>query len=270
MPSLIYGVYREKALSPGKVAEDAAILEAVLRRLAARGREVRRLAAEDLGPKPPAAAGVLHMAQGPQALGLLAQWEGQGLSLVNSPEAVRRCYRRHLFPLLAGEGVPCPRTRFFPLAEALERWGREFPGPGWLKRAEVHAEGPGDVARVADLEDALPLLADFARRDLRALVWQEHVPGEEIKFYAVGPGRLLKAFWPATGAPVTGSLIGEMAALASRLAALSGLEVFGGDVILTPEGEPVLIDLNDWPSFSRCREAAAREIAHYAEEKWRL
>jgi glutathione synthase/RimK-type ligase-like ATP-grasp enzyme len=268
--SVIYGIYREKALSPGKVAEDAAILEAVLRRLAARGREVRSLAAEDLAPEPPAATGVLHMAQGPQALSLLAQWEGKGLRLINSPEAARRCYRRHLFPLLDGEGVPCPRTRFFSLAEALERWEREFPGPGWLKRAEVHAEGPGDVVRVADLEDALPLLADFARRHLLALVWQEHVPGPEIKFYAVGPGRFLQAFWTATGAPVTGSLIGEMAQLASRLAGLSGLEVFGGDVILTPAGEPVLIDLNDWPSFSRCREAAALEIAHYAEEKWRI
>jgi hypothetical protein len=267
---LIYGIYREKALSPGKEAEDAAILEAVLRRLAARGRKVRLLAAEELGVKPPAAAGVLHMAQGPRALELLAQWEGQGLRLVNSPGAVRRCYRRHLFPLLAGEGVPCPRTRFFPLAEALERWGREFPGPGWLKRAEVHAEGPGDVARVADLEDALAVLADFARRGLGALVWQEHVSGEELKFYAVGPGRLFQAFWTATGVPVTGSLIAEMAELASRLAGLIGLEVFGGDVILTPAGVPVLIDLNDWPSFSPCREAAAQEIANHAKEKWRL
>ncbi len=270
MAALIYGIYREKALSPGKVAEDAAILEAVLRCLTARGREVRRLAAEDLTPEPPTAAGVLHMAQGPQALSLLAQWQGKGLILINSPEAVRRCYRRHLFPLLVRGGFPCPRTRFFHLSEAVESWGREFPGPGWLKRSEVHAEGPGDVVQVADLKGALQVVADFARRHLSGLVWQEHVPGEEIKFYAVGPGRFFQAFWSASGAPVADPIVGKMAELAGGLAEVSGLEVFGGDVIWTPEGEPVLIDLNDWPSFSRCREDAAQEIAHHAEERLRL
>jgi glutathione synthase/RimK-type ligase-like ATP-grasp enzyme len=267
---VIYGIYREKALSPGKVAEDAAILEAVLGRLTTRGCQVKRVAAEDLLPEAPQAAGVLHMAQGPQALSRLAQWQAQGLILINSPEAVRLCYRRHLFPRLAERGFPAPRTRFFHLAEAQESWERQFPGPGWLKRAEVHAEGPGDVVRVADLHDALQVVADFARRRLPGLVWQEHVPGEEIKFYAVGPGRFFQAFWTATGAPISGPLGQKVAELAEGLAALSGLEVFGGDVILTPAGEPVVIDLNDWPSFSRCREAAAQEIAHHARERLRL
>jgi len=270
MAGLIYGIYREKALSPGKVAEDAAILEAALGCLTARGQEVRFLAVEDLTPEPPRAAGVLHMAQGPQALSLLSQWQEKGLILINSPEAVRRCYRRYLFPLLARGGFPCPHTRFFHLYEAVERWGAEFPGPGWLKRAEVHAEAPGDVVQVADLKAALQVVADFARRHLPGLVWQEHVPGEEIKFYAVGPGLFFKAYWSASGAPVIDPIMGQMAELADGLARLTGLEVFGGDVIWTPAGEAVLIDLNDWPSFSRCQEAAAQEICHHAEERLRL
>jgi hypothetical protein len=270
MAPLIYGIYREKELSPGKVEADAAILEEVLQGLAARGCEVRYLSASDLPSEPPRATGILHLAQGPEALGRLSLWERAGLPLINSPQAVLRCYRRNLFPLLAPAGVPYPATRFFTLKETRGRWPREFSGPGWLKRPEVHAEVPGDVVQVRTLAEAQAALGDFTRRRFDGLVWQEHVPGEEIKFYAVGPGRFFQAFWSATGEPVNGPLINPLKALAGRAARLIGLEVFGGDVIQTPEGPLMLIDLNDWPSFSRCRKAAAQEIARHVECLWTL
>lgn len=39
------------------------------------------------------------------------------------------------------------------------------------------------------------------------------------------------------------------------------LMVYGGDVIIGADGVARLIDLNDWPSFSACREEASKEIA---------
>jgi hypothetical protein len=42
---------------------------------------------------------------------------------------------------------------------------------------------------------------------------------------------------------------------------LAGLDVYGGDWIVQTDGTPVLIDLNDWPSFSPCREEASEAIA---------
>ena len=42
-----------------------------------------------------------------------------------------------------------------------------------------------------------------------------------------------------------------------------GLEVFGGDVAFPEPDAPVLIDLNDWPSFAPIRGPAARAIAGY-------
>src|SRR2546426_4285202 len=36
-----------------------------------------------------------------------------------------------------------------------------------------------------------------------------------------------------------------------------GLEVFGGDVAFPAPDRPVLIDINDWPSFAPFRDAAA-------------
>ncbi len=257
---VIYGIYRETALSPGKVEADAAILNDVLTGLRAAGWEVRTLSADRLPAAPPAAAAILHLAQGPGALERLAAWEATGLRLINSPRAVLRCYRRSLPPFMAGAGVPYPQTRLYGRAEAEAVFPRAFPGPGWLKRAEIHAEGPLDVRRVHTLGEALEVLRDFRERGLDALVWQEHLSGREVKFYGVGPGRF---FWAAAAhgdAALSAADTGLLARLAARAAGAVGLTVFGGDAILTPDGVAVLIDLNDWPSFSRCREAAAKEI----------
>ncbi len=270
MNNLVYGTYREKAMSPGKVEADAAILDAVLAGLAAKGWEVRRLSADELPPEPPPAAVILHMAQGPQALDILERWEDQGARLINSPKAVRRCYRRHLFPVLAGKGVAYPLTRFYTLSEAETAWSVDFPGPGWLKRAEVHAEAPGDVRRVGNVAEAWEVLADFRARAIDSLIWQEHVPGREIKFYGVGPGRFFRAFaGDSPEALKTALFSASLQKLAEHAARLAGVAVFGGDAIVTPEGQPVLIDLNDWPSFSRCREDAAKEIVRYVQTDFR-
>ena len=41
----------------------------------------------------------------------------------------------------------------------------------------------------------------------------------------------------------------------------TGITVFGGDCIITPDGKINIIDLNDWPSFSPCAEEASEAIA---------
>jgi hypothetical protein len=256
----IVGIYRETALSPGKVEADAAILNEVLAGLETAGWKTLTLSADDLPQRPPAARGVLHLAQGPEALKRLIAWEAAGLRLINSPQAVRRCYRRFLPPIMAKAGVPYPETRLYGRLQAEADFPREFPGPGWLKRAEIHAEGPGDVRLVHTLGEAWEVLGDFRARGIDALVWQEHLAGREIKFYGVGPGRF---FWAAAAdgeADLPQAERARLASLAVKAAGAVELTVFGGDAILTPEGNPVLIDLNDWPSFSRCREAAAKEI----------
>ncbi len=267
---LIYGIYREKALSPGKVEADAAILEAVLAGLRARGVRGATLTADDLPENPPPALGFLHLAQGPAALARLAAWEAQGARLINPPQAVRRCWRRHLPGIMAQADVPYPETRLFATAAAEGLFARDFPGPGWLKRAEVHAEGPGDVVRVHTREEALAVLRDFQRRGIDALVWQEHLAGREVKFYGVGPGRFFWAAFPDDPEPLPPKMAAPLAGLAARAARAVGVSVFGGDVILLADGRPVLIDLNDWPSFSRCREAAAREIVQHVCDVFHL
>jgi glutathione synthase/RimK-type ligase-like ATP-grasp enzyme len=48
-----------------------------------------------------------------------------------------------------------------------------------------------------------------------------------------------------------------------------GLEVFGGDVAIPSPDRPVLIDINDWPSFAPFRTEAAGAIADYVDAKAR-
>ena len=54
-----------------------------------------------------------------------------------------------------------------------------------------------------------------------------------------------------------------------RAAAALGLEVYGGDVIVTPSGNIVLLDLNAWPSFALYRDEAAVAIASYLSLRFR-
>ena len=39
------------------------------------------------------------------------------------------------------------------------------------------------------------------------------------------------------------------------------VKIYGGDCIISPEGEIYIIDFNDWPSFAPCRDEAAPHIA---------
>lgn len=48
-----------------------------------------------------------------------------------------------------------------------------------------------------------------------------------------------------------------MAAIAARVGEVYGLDLFGLDVLLGPDG-PVVVDVNDFPSFRQVPDAAAR------------
>jgi len=57
---------------------------------------------------------------------------------------------------------------------------------------------------------------------------------------------------------------GRLRAVASDAAQRLGLKVFGGDIALPAPDQPILIDLNDWPSFAPFRAEAASAIASFA------
>lgn len=231
--SRIVAVTREEVYSPGKVEADRAILQAVVDALAMPISVVR---GEDVAGETPTLA--LVMCQGPRAMGILARWHLEGATIVNTPEAIGRTFSRlRMLESLRRGGVPMPAYRVVPTGDE--------EATGWVKRCDVHAEGPGDVSR------APGALASFNKRGIAYAVVQEHVEGREAKFYGVG-----ERVW---GPP-------DVADAARRAAAALGLDVYGGDAILDGETWRV-IDVNDWPSFSSCRAEAAGAVAALVRSK---
>lgn len=261
-PLVLLGVYREQVFSPDKVEDDAAIMDAALEELARLGWEVDRLPAESLTNSSPRPDHALSMAQSERALNLLQAWSRQGTRVINSVSSVRNCYRKPLTQLLSQAGVRMPATQIVRLEDAVEEISLDSSARLWLKRGDVHAMEAGDVAAVTCKEELDRALEHFSRKGIRDIVAQAHLKGPVVKFYAVGEGGYFRAYLAAGGDEVT-SRVRPLEAVARLAAGAVGLEVYGGDAVLTEASGPVLIDLNDWPSFSRCRQSAARSIAAY-------
>jgi len=261
-PLAMLGIYREQIFSPGKIEDDAAIMDATVEELSRRGWEVAALRAEALSSSRPRPENVLSMAQSDRVLNILKEWTGQGTRVINTVQSVRNCYRKPLTHLLSAAGICIPLSQLVNLEEANAGISLLSSDKLWLKRGDVHAVEPGDVASVTCKEELDQALAHFLGKNIRHLLLQKHVPGPVVKFYGVGQGTYFRAYLAANGEELT-SNADQLRAIARQAADAVGLEVYGGDAILSETNGPVLIDLNDWPSFSRCCRSAAENIAAY-------
>jgi glutathione synthase/RimK-type ligase-like ATP-grasp enzyme len=268
MPVQCLGIYREKRFSPGiHAAGDAEILERTQAALQCAGCQTLLMAPEHLPTMTPSIPVVFSMCQSLEALAVLEAWEQQGVLVINRPAAVRACYRLALVAALSQTTLPFPRSLVLALDEALTsetlaQIKTTSPTGWWVKRGDVHAMQADDVSFVRNVADLPEQLARLRQRGVRHAVVQEHLSGRELKFYAVRGQGIVHAFAPhdPDAAVVDTS---RLQPLAEQASAALGLEIYGGDCLLTADGAPVLIDINDWPSFRGCRAAAATHIAHY-------
>jgi len=254
------GIARERIYSPGKVDDDRAILDAVAARLATRHR-VSVISADDPLPASAPAPTVFAMCQGPAALETLQRWENAGVRVINSSLAIANTHRRRMLAAFERHGIAHPPSRLLrtDAPEALPDW---VDAGAWIKRGDVHATEPDDVVRADGAAAARAALAAMRRRGIGAALVQRHVAGDVFKFYAVR-GRFFACFPPAgASAPSPEEEIG-MRGLAEAGAAALALDVFGGDCVRDDQQAVWLIDLNDWPSYGRCRADAAEAIAAY-------
>ena len=266
-PLALLGIYREQIFSPGKIEDDAAIMDATVEELSRTGWEVRTLHAESLSSSLPRPEYILSMSQSDRVLNILEDWSRLGTRVINTVPSVLNCYRKPLTHLLSKAGICIPSSRMVTLEEAEEKISLRSSDGFWLKRGDVHAIEPGDVASVTCREEVDKALQHFRGKGIRDILVQEHVRGPVIKFYGVGRHEYFKAYLAASGKEFT-SKSERLWTVARQAAKAVGLEVYGGDAILTERNGPVLIDLNDWPSFSRCCQSAARNIAAYVGAKF--
>jgi len=215
----------------------------------------------------------LNMCQGPLASEQLLPLESDHVVVVNRPSSVLNCHRHRLVKAIATSPLPFPRSLILSSRAPLpsnEELDVLDPGQGriWLKRGDVHAERPEDVVAVTRTQ-LEPAMTAFAERGVPWVALQQHVPGTIVKFYGVADGRFFRWYASDAGAAGPRPAIDEdrLKALAFDAAALLGLEVFGGDVALPRPNRPILIDINDWPSFAPFREEAAQAIAAYVSDR---
>ncbi len=265
-----WGIFRERDHSPERESDDEAILLAVADRL----RADADVAVEVYDPGGvPAGTGrppdlIFYMCEADHALDLVEGWRRRGILTVNTPESVRNTLRHASHRLLRDQP-------FFPPSWMVPTWGEapNMPDTVWVKRGGYHATTREDVLRVVGCEQLRRALASFRERGIETVLVQSHVEGDLIKFYGVvdrqsGVSRWFHWFYHRGQELVGYSFDPEgLRRVCEKAAGLLGLEVYGGDAIVTPQGALQVIDVNAWPSFALYRDEASRHIAALLLEK---
>lgn len=260
-------LYRHPSFSPGRHRDhDAAILDAVVDRIASAGHTVLRSSEPEVERgRLPRADGYLNMCQGPIASRRLIAVASGRAPVLNAAAGVLNCHRARLVALLTGAGLPFPDTAIRPSTD-VDRpplpAGVTDPGDRvWVKRGDVHAQSAEDVLSVPAARVGAAV-AGFARRGIDTVAIQAHIGGPVVKFYGVRGTAFFHAYPATPGDPGDPPLdLAALSRLASRAAEVLGLEAFGGDAAFPTRDGPVLIDVNDWPSYAPVRESAAQAIA---------
>jgi hypothetical protein len=268
-----WGISREREHSPGRETDDAEILGLTAKQLEALGFQVMLKTPDEVtGTSDAKPLGVFLMCELPEILRHLRGMEMDGVPHVNSPLAVLNTYRERMLALVAEAAVPFIESRVVSTATPHHRAAL----PVWVKRPDVHNTQKGDVVFAESAADVQEALEGFARRGIERAVIQPHVEGDLVKFYGVGAGAAADGTPPwfrwfyhkdraVAGHPLDAVALGRAV---RRTATALGLEVYGGDAIVTPD-RFVLLDINAWPSFALYRDEAAERIAAHLAVRFR-
>lgn len=250
-------IQRAEVFSPNSVEKDLAILQAVGACLRLAGHETS-LVSEEQAFEPAGYDAIFTMGRLPETLKKL-----QGLPAINASEGLQNCARCQLETIMQQTGTPMPP--------------REGAYGYWLKRGDAAAQSKSDVQFAANRQELDARIAAFEQRGITAYTVSAHVPGDLVKFYGVLGTGFFRYYYPTDDGQ---SKFGDeqrngtarhyafdraaMHVDVERLAQAVGIQVYGGDCIVREDGSYCVIDFNDWPSFSRCREEAAAAIASLA------
>ena len=252
-------IYRSTRFSPNSIEKDRKILEEVGNVLLKDGAEVEYVKEEKL-PTDTDAEIIFSMGRLPSTVEWIEKKEKEGIRVVNGSIGMRNSGRSTIERMM--------RENAIPAAPFEGKYGY------WLKRGDAVAQHEEDVVYAKNETERNRVLLDFKARGIVDVVVTAHVNGDLVKFYGVSGTDFFRCFYPTDcGDSKFGNELHNGAAShhefdrqllmtnAEMLADISGLQVYGGDCIIRSDGTFAIIDFNDWPSFSRCREEAAVAIA---------
>jgi len=207
---------------------------------------------------------IISMARSPKALDCLEQLEQRGIRVLNPSVGIRACQRSNVEKVMRENHLPLPPD--------------EGDDGYWVKRADAAAQSKEDVCFCHDWAEVDKMRSTFMQRGITDIVTQAHVKGDVVKFYGVEGTNFFRYYLSGddtetkfgneerNGKPQyypfsSSNLQGD----AEKLACLLQTPIYGGDAIIQEDGSYVIIDFNDFPSFSKCRKEAAKAIFERTE-----
>ncbi|HUN20888.1 MAG: hypothetical protein OSJ26_04975 [Muribaculaceae bacterium] len=264
----IAAVLRAGIYSPNHIGNDAAILNLVADQLRKRGCEVNMYSEEQLAAGAVSEDTIINMCREPRSIEWLQRAEDSGRLVINSGYGIENCIRERLTRILVGSNIPYPDSMVVDTDTAVrEKLAKAGISQCWIKRGDKHTQHKEDVSYVRRAEEAQELVQEYFLRGIPRAVIQRHLEGELVQFYGVCGIPFF--FWffpmhPATTHPATETRLSiepRLKEMAQHAASELNIQVYGGECILSPDGDLRIIDFNDWPSFAPCRVQASTAIA---------
>ena len=271
----IAGIMRAGAYSPNHIGNDAAIFNATAEQLRRRGYVVNSYSEEQFNAGEIKEDVVLNMCREQASIAKLQRMEDAGKLIINSGYGIENCTRERMTRILLGNGIPYPDSLIVNTDEVIKPLLKKSGFKScWIKRGDFHAMHKEDVSYVRHPEEAQEVLQEYFLRGIKRAVINVHLTGDLVKFYGVKGSPFFFWFYPFDEGhskygheAINGKSRGikfdvkEMKNICQRAAEELNVVIYGGDCIVSPEGEMRIIDFNDWPSFAPCRNEAAPHIA---------
>lgn len=250
-------VSRDPKYSPNNVEKDFRILKLVSEKIEAANKNLEiEIISEDSisGNLNSQYSVVTGMARSTNAIQTLSNYisESQDRILSYNIRGIQKLYgsRYSVFRQLKKKGVRIPILQ-------------SVTTPLWIKKFHTDEVQDDDVT-----------FCDSSRE----VILMQHVHGDLIKVYAVVDSKnkieFLRWFYPQEDGytkfgheehndtlkylPFEQS---RLATIAKKIKTTVGLQFFGFDAIIDKDGEIWVIDINDWPSYSKYQDEAAESIA---------
>ncbi len=271
----IAGIMRAGAYSPNHIGNDAAIFNAAADQLRKRGCEVNIYSEEQFNASEIKEEIIVNMCREQRSIQRLQQLENEGRLVINSGFGIENCTRERMTRILVGNNIPYPESLIVNTNEvavgALKNAGFS---QCWIKRGDFHAMHKEDVSYVRHPEEAQEVLQEYFLRGIKRAVINTHLVGDLVKFYGVQGTPFFFWFYPFDMGhskygheAINGKSRGiefdqeRMRAICQSASEVLDVKIYGGDCIVSPDGDIRIIDFNDWPSFAPCRAEAAPHIA---------
>lgn len=271
----IAGIMRAGAYSPNHIGNDAAIFNAAADHLRKRGCIVNIYSEEQFIADEVTEPVIVNMCREMKSIHKLQELEQKGALVINSGFGIENCTRERMTRILVGSNIPYPESLIVNTDEGVTATLKKAGFTQcWIKRGDFHAMHKEDVSYVRHPEEAQEVLQEYFLRGIRRAVINRHLVGDLIKFYGVQGTPFFFWFYPfdeghskygheAINGKSTGIVFDEkhMRDICQRASEVLDVKIYGGDCIVSPEGDIRIIDFNDWPSFAPCRADAAPYIA---------